>query len=94
MCLGHEPELGSYGGRTTCASRRSAPDTLPVVQVDKQVEKYVRFLPADLLEYVDRRSRTAADDLVFQIGKASRSVNRSGSRAYCNRPPNGRDSDG
>jgi integrase len=61
MGLGHEPELGSYGGRTTCASRRGAPDALPVVQVGK----YVRFRPADLLEYVDRRSRTAVGDLVF-----------------------------
>ena len=88
MCLGHEPELGSYGGRTTCASRRGAPDALPVVQVGK----YVRFRPADLLEYVDRRSRTAADDLVFPNRKASRSMNRSCSRA-CFQTPASRVSD-
>jgi excisionase family DNA binding protein len=34
-------------------TRRGAPDALPVVKVGK----YVRFRPADLLEYIDRRSR-------------------------------------
>ena len=33
-------------------TRRGAPDALPVVKVGK----YVRFRPADLLDYIDRRS--------------------------------------
>ena len=34
-------------------TRRGAPDALPVVKVGK----YVRFRPADLLDYIDRKSR-------------------------------------
>jgi excisionase family DNA binding protein len=34
-------------------TRRGVPDALPVVKVGK----YVRFRPADLLEYIDQKSR-------------------------------------
>ena len=34
-------------------TRRGAPDALPVVKVGK----YVRFRPADLWDYIDRKSR-------------------------------------
>ncbi len=37
-------------------TRRGAPDALPVVKVGK----YVRFRPADLLDYIDRRSQVRA----------------------------------